>query len=140
MRGGRLPTLPNGPSLVLRDVLAHRDSSINEICERTSLPQSYVSESVARLRDRGVLETRVDGDDRRRTLVRVSARHARTIARKAATPIDDALAGALGPAHSHALEEVLEALEMLAERLSARPPGPILRRLRESAERNNVDA
>jgi hypothetical protein len=36
---------------VLRDAFGNRESSISEIAERTSLPQSYVSESVARLRE-----------------------------------------------------------------------------------------
>src|SRR5580693_7809367 len=63
------PFLPTGPSLVLRDVFAHPGSSITDITARTGLPQSYVSESVARLRSQGILETSADPADRRRTLV-----------------------------------------------------------------------
>src|SRR4029077_6957323 len=49
-RPGQAPFLPPGPSLVLGDVFAHPGSSITAITARTGLPQSYVSESVARLR------------------------------------------------------------------------------------------
>jgi DNA-binding MarR family transcriptional regulator len=35
------------------------------------LPQSHVSASVARFRERGTVETAADPDDRRRTLVRL---------------------------------------------------------------------
>ena len=52
MRGSKEVPLPTGPTLVLQDVLTHPDSSISEVTARTALPQSYVSESVARLRDR----------------------------------------------------------------------------------------
>jgi DNA-binding MarR family transcriptional regulator len=124
LRGGKAPALPNGPSLVLSDVFTHADSAINEIAERTSLPQSYVSESVAKLRDQGMIETRVDPADRRRTLVRVSGEHTRAVARKASTPVDAALAEAVAP--QQAVAEVLEALETLYERLCVEPPGPVL--------------
>ena len=55
LRGAQAQTMPTGPSLVLRDVFAHPDSSITDITGRTGLPQSYVSESVARLRDLGIV-------------------------------------------------------------------------------------
>src|SRR4029077_5693015 len=42
-------------TLVVRDVFAHPGSSITDITARTGLPQSYVSESVARLRSQGIL-------------------------------------------------------------------------------------
>jgi DNA-binding MarR family transcriptional regulator len=132
LRGGKAPALPNGPSLVLSDVFAHADSSISEIAERTSLPQSYVSESVAKLRDQGMIETRVDSADRRRTLVRVSAEHTRTVARKASTPVDAALAEAVAPLSEDPgkpAAEVLKALESLYQRLCAEPPGPVLEQI-----------
>ena len=90
------PFLPAGPSLVLRDVFAHPDSSITDVTARTGLPQSYVSESVARLREQGIVETAADPADGRRTLVRVSAQHPRTVAAKGSAPVDAALAEALG--------------------------------------------
>ena len=38
LRGSKTGSLPNGPSLVLRDVFANRDSAISEIADRTALP------------------------------------------------------------------------------------------------------
>ncbi len=76
------PSVTTGPSLVLRGVMTHPDASINDIAERTSLPQSHVSESVAKLVDRDVLGTSVNPHDKRRTLVRVSKHHLRTIAKR----------------------------------------------------------
>ena len=75
LRGSKAQAMPTGPSLVLRDVFAHPDSSITEVTARTGLPQSYVSDSVARLRDQGIVETSADPADGRRTLVRVTAQH-----------------------------------------------------------------
>lgn len=132
LRGSKMQSLPNGPSLVLRDVFANRDSSISEIAERTGLPQSYVSESVANLEQEGLLATGVDTKDRRRTLVRVSAQHRRTIARKAATPIDAALAKALTDLDTDQQREVTEALGMLFERLRPVAPGPIVDQIRSA--------
>jgi DNA-binding MarR family transcriptional regulator len=124
------PVMPTGPSLVLRDVFSHPDSSITDITARTGLPQSYVSESVARLRDQGILETGTDPADGRRTLVRVTAQHPRTVAAKGSASVDDALAQALGEsADDPAVTEILAALTALAARLRPEAPGPIRRQL-----------
>ena len=58
---------------VALDVGYHPNSSISEITERTGLPQSLVSMSVAKLRDLGVVQTEPDPADRRRTLVQPTA-------------------------------------------------------------------
>jgi DNA-binding MarR family transcriptional regulator len=131
LRGAAVSSRPNGPSLVLRDVFGNRDTSIKEIAERTRLPQSYVSESVAKLLQEGLVATAVDPNDRRRTLVRVSARHRRTVARKAAAPIDAALATALEGLDADQRSEVAQALAMLSERLRPVADGPILHQIRE---------
>jgi DNA-binding MarR family transcriptional regulator len=86
-----------------------------------------VSESVARLRGQGILETSADPADGRRTLVRVSDRHPRTVAAKGTASVDAALAGALGdPAD---VAEIIATLTTLAERLRPASPGPIRRQL-----------
>jgi DNA-binding MarR family transcriptional regulator len=123
MRGSKAPSLPTGPSLVLRDVFANPESSIAQITARTGLPQSYVSESVARLRERGMLETSADPADGRRTLVRLSDEHPRNVARRGAVSVDAALGEALGDANA------VSALEAFAKRLCPAEPGPILRQL-----------
>ncbi len=57
------------------------DSSINGIAERTVLPQSYVPETVAKLVDQGLVHTKVDTSDKRRTLVRINEEHLDHVAR-----------------------------------------------------------
>src|SRR5580693_4230042 len=121
------PFLPAGPSLVLRDVFAHPDSSISDITARTGLPQSYVSESVARLRDQGIVETSADPSDGRRTLVRVAPDHPRTVAAKGSVSVDAALAVAFGePADGAAIAQIIGTLSDIAARLRPADPGPIL--------------
>jgi hypothetical protein len=129
-RPRQAPFMPAGPSLVLRDVFAHPGSSITDITGRTGLPQGYVSESVARLRSQGLLETSADPADGRRTLVRVPAEHPRTVAAKGSAPVDGALAAALGePAGGPAVAGIVATLSALAERLRPESPGPVKRQL-----------
>jgi DNA-binding MarR family transcriptional regulator len=130
LRGSKAQAMPTGPSLVLRDVFAHPDSSITDVTARTGLPQSYVSESVARLRDQGIVETSADPADGRRTLVRVTAEHPRTVAAKGAVPVDAALAAALG--HPADAGEIIATLAALAERLRPASPGPVRRQLAQA--------
>ena len=127
LRGSKAQAMPTGPSLVLRDVFAHPDSSITDVTARTGLPQSYVSESVARLRDQGIVETSADPADGRRTLVRVTAAHPRTVAAKGSASVDAALAAAQGYAADAG--EIIGTLSALAERLRPESPGPIRREL-----------
>jgi DNA-binding MarR family transcriptional regulator len=129
LRGSRLPALPNGPSLVLKAVFAHPDSSISEVATRTALPQSYVSDSVASLQQQGFVEARTDTEDRRRTLVSVTKQHRQTIARKGAASIDAALARAIGDSGGDQVSATLELLNALAERLAPSSPGPIPRQI-----------
>src|SRR3984885_10257230 len=71
---GALPQGKTAPSvrLIFVDVAYHPNSSITEITNRTGFPQSLVSTAVARLRQRGLLESETDPFDRRRTLVRTT--------------------------------------------------------------------
>jgi DNA-binding transcriptional ArsR family regulator len=57
MRGQAPPTQPTIAGMVLADVFAHPGSSISEITARTGMPQSHVSETVARLREQGTVES-----------------------------------------------------------------------------------
>jgi DNA-binding MarR family transcriptional regulator len=133
------PFMPTGPSLVLRDVFANPGSSITDITARTGLPQSYVSESVARLRGQGILQTSADPADGRRTLVRVSDQHPRTVAAKGSVPVDAALAAALGePDGGATVTEIIGTLNALAARLASETPGPIRRQL-DQARREPLD-
>lgn len=96
MRPANAPVTPPGVRLILMDVAAAKDSSIKDITARTGLPQSYVSESVARLREQGVLRTQADPADGRRTLVRLTRDAPRAVARAGAVSVDKALIAALG--------------------------------------------
>jgi DNA-binding MarR family transcriptional regulator len=110
MRGHDAPPVPSGLRLIVTDIAENAGSSIGAIARRTGLPQSYVSTSVARLRDRGAVETAGDPRDGRRTLVRLTESIPARAARRGAAPIDAALADEAGlddPA------EVVAALETL---------------------------
>jgi DNA-binding MarR family transcriptional regulator len=127
LRGGSSSQMTNGRALVLRDVFAHPRSSVSAITARTGLPQSYVSESVAALRDDGILETSPDPRDRRRTLAAVSPAHRRRVAHRASVPANSALAKEIGDERAN---RVLPLLKRLAELLSSDQAGPIVATIR----------
>jgi DNA-binding MarR family transcriptional regulator len=132
LRGGTASQTTNGRALVLRDVFANPESSISEITVRTGLPQSYVSESIAALRDDGILESVPDPKDRRRTRVAVSPEHRRRVAKRASTPIEAALAEEVGQQQASL---VLPVLQHLAELLSSERTGPIIATIRADKSR-----
>lgn len=109
--------LPASVRMVLVDVSEHPQSSISEITARTGFPQSHVSSSVARLREQGVLETWPDPADGRRTLVKLSDEVRALRRRSRPAPIDTALAAELGSSDPRELRPVMEALDVLGERL-----------------------
>lgn len=131
LRGGSQSEMTNGRALVLRDVFANPEASVSAITARTGLPQSYVSESVAALRDRGILETTPDPQDRRRTLATVTTAHRRRVAKRASVPVDATLASEIGEERSVA---ALPLLRRLAELLAEGQTGPILAALRASSD------
>jgi hypothetical protein len=96
MRGGDAPAVPSGLRLIVTDIAEHAGSSIGEIAARTGLPQSYVSTSVARLRDRKAVRTAADPGDRRRTLVTLSESVPARAGRRGAVSIDGAIAEEAG--------------------------------------------
>lgn len=129
MRGQDGSRAPAGLAMVGADVFAHPATSVGEIADRTGLRQSYVSESIARLRRQGVVETTADPADGRRTLVRLVPGHPARVARAAAVPAGQALALALGDSDPHMLAQVTGTLAMLARRLQPAEPGPVSRAL-----------
>jgi DNA-binding MarR family transcriptional regulator len=120
-------TLPAGALIVMRDVLANPGSSITDITTRTRLPQSYVSESVNKLRVKGLAEITADPADRRRTLVRLTAAHLEHVARHSARNADDVLRSALGDVDAASAGQVIALLSDLASRLRAETPAPAAR-------------
>jgi DNA-binding MarR family transcriptional regulator len=129
MRGKRGPGMPAGRALVLRDVFANPGCSVNDIVARIGLPQGYVSECIAKLREDEMVETTTDPSDRRRTLVNFGRRHAARVLAAGAAPVDDTLASALGEEDREALAEVLNVLSSLARRLRPRAERPVARGL-----------
>ena len=120
MRSPNAPSTPPGVRLILMDVRGEPGSSIGQIAARTGLPQSYVSESVARLRDQGVFETWTDPADGRRTLVGIGAGVPRAGARAGAASVDDALIAAGGSGNFRADKKLIAELEAFAIRLNER--------------------
>ncbi len=115
--------LPRGPlrpgdRLILVDLGTHPGSSISEITERTGYPQSHVSTTVAKFRDLGVVETEIDPADRRRTLVKVVPSVIRRSVTTVKAPVDGVLARAMETDDDRDLREVLDALDLLARRLT----------------------
>jgi DNA-binding MarR family transcriptional regulator len=117
--------------MVLQDVFAHPGSSVTDITGRTGLPQSYVSESVARLRDEGLVLTEVDPSDRRRTLVRMKPDHLRRVACKGSASVNAALADAFGESDPAKADALVNTLSDMAKRLIPAAPGLVRRQLRQ---------
>jgi DNA-binding MarR family transcriptional regulator len=117
--------LPAGALIVMRDVLANPGSSISDITARTGLPQSYVSESVNRLRMKGIAEINADPADRRRTLVRLTATHVDRAARHSARDADDLLRLALSDLADDGAQQVIAMLNDLARRLRTEQTVPV---------------
>jgi DNA-binding MarR family transcriptional regulator len=129
MRGQGGSQAPAGQGMVAADVFSHPATSVGEIADRTGLRQSYVSESIARLREQGVVETSADPADGRRTLVRLAPGHPATVARAAAAGVSQALARALGDPDPGTLAQITATLTTLARRLQPAEPGPVTRAL-----------
>ncbi|MER7499527.1 MarR family transcriptional regulator [Nonomuraea pusilla] len=118
----RGPALTPGEETVFQDVLLHPGGTVGEIRDRTGFVQSHVSTSVARLRERGLLETAADPADGRRTLVRPTGAAVTAAARRAAHPVDDAIRRAV--ADPVRAERALRLLEELADLLLDDPGHP----------------
>ncbi len=87
---------------------------VSEIQARTGFVQSHVSVSVARLKQRGLVEATPDPADGRRTRVRVSEAARRAIVTRASRRIDQAISHAVdGPDQAQRVRVLLEELARL---------------------------
>ena len=102
---------------MLLDIAANPGSSISEITARTGYPQSHVSTSVIKLREFGAVRTEIDPRDRRRTLVWIVPEAVRRAHNRVTSTADAAIARAMGDPPPAEVAKVIDALEMLAERL-----------------------
>ncbi len=108
------PSLTPGELAVLEDALTHPGSSVSQIQARTGFVQSHVSVSVARLKQRGLVETTPDPADGRRTRVRVSEAAKQAIISRASRRIDHAISHAVGdPDQAQRVRVLLEELAQL---------------------------
>jgi DNA-binding MarR family transcriptional regulator len=106
--------LTAGQVAVLEDVIKHPDSSVNEIRVRTGFVQSHVSVSVAKLKERGIVETAPDHFDRRRIQVRVVPDAMRTVTQRTNRDIDGAVAEAVtDPERARRVLDLLDELATL---------------------------
>lgn len=106
--------LTPGEEAVFEDVMRHPGSSVGEIQARTGFVQSHVSASVARMRERGLLETGPDPADGRRVRVRVADVAMHALFRRATQPVDEAIRQAVpDPADAERAVALLKELETL---------------------------
>ncbi|MFD1540374.1 MarR family winged helix-turn-helix transcriptional regulator [Nonomuraea guangzhouensis] len=104
--------------IVASDVRAHPGSAVGEIAVRAGLPQSAVSGAVARLRATGAIVTEPDPDDRRRLVIQPAPEPSNRVNEIRSTPIDKALATALGTGDPKQVAEVGALLDELAGQLT----------------------
>jgi MarR family 2-MHQ and catechol resistance regulon transcriptional repressor len=116
MGGSELDLTPS-EFLVLRDLFMNGRSSIGDSVARTGLAQSKVSASVAKLRDRGWVQTTPDPADGRKTLAAVTADVQREGNRRRAR--SDALDLVLVDAKPGERKQLAKALERLHQLLVA---------------------
>jgi DNA-binding MarR family transcriptional regulator len=112
--GDDQPMLTPGEEAVFEDVLRHPGGAVGEIQARTGFAQSHVSASVARMRERGILETGPDPSDGRRTQVRVADAAMHALFRRATTPVEEVVRRAVpDPADADRAVALLKELEAL---------------------------
>jgi DNA-binding MarR family transcriptional regulator len=131
--------MPPGTLLVMRDVFAHPASSISDITNRTGLPQGYVSESVTRLRERGIAEIMSDPADGRRTLVSINSQHLGQVASHSTKDADTVLLEELGDVDEELAKRIVDVLAVLAGRLRPAPPGPVVGQIKAARSDNRPE-
>lgn len=100
-----------GEVAVTEDVFTHPDSTVSDICARTGFAQSHVSASVARLKERGLVETATDPTDRRRTNVHLSDAARQAIMRRASRPAENTIEQTMAdPAKARRVTALLDEL------------------------------
>jgi DNA-binding MarR family transcriptional regulator len=124
MGGSELDLTPS-EFLVLRDLFMNGQSSITDTVARTGLAQSKVSTSVAKLRDRGWVQTSPDPSDGRKTLAAVTEQVKLQGDRRRARSVQDALDLVLADAEPAEREELTAALERLHQLLVGEHPGEV---------------
>ena len=127
------PDLATPESMVIGQLLERRFSGITELAASTGYAQSRISKAVAVLKDRGLVATRSDPADGRRSVVYLLDPAAGEAGRSTGVSADDVLAELLHDYPADERARVLEALTTLlsairAQRPSAGTSEPVLRK------------
>lgn len=120
LQSGDVRPIP-AEELIIGDVMFNPNSTVGDVVARTGFTQSYVSKCVATLVKRGLLVTSVDESDRRRTLITPS-RMLEGAADRRTPSLTTVFTDALGS--EARAQQVLMALDELADLLLAEPPPP----------------
>jgi len=113
--GGNRTTL-----LAASEIAGNPGSTVGEIAARTGLPQSAISQAVARLVEAGSVVGEPDPADGRRTLLRHVGEASERVAEVRATNIRPALKAAMDDADAASLDAVESALRQLSTALRPR--------------------
>ena len=113
--GGNRTTL-----LVASEIAGHPGSTVGEIAARSGLPQSAISQAVARLVKAGSVVSEPDPADGRRTLLRHAGETSERVAEIRATSIRPALESVTGRADAASLDAIEGALRQLSTALRPR--------------------
>lgn len=113
--GGNRTTL-----LTASEIAGHPGSTVGEIATRTGLPQSAISQAVARLVGAGSVVGEPDPADGRRTLLRHVGETSERVAEVRATSIRPALRAATDGADAASLDVIEGALRQLSTALHPR--------------------
>jgi DNA-binding MarR family transcriptional regulator len=109
------PQMTPGELAVLEHLVTNPDSSVSDLSARTGFAQSHVSNSVARLRHRGLVDTIADPSDGRRTKVQATNVALQAITNRAGRGVQDAIAAAVPDAEK--ARQVTVKLDELAQLL-----------------------
>ena len=98
--------------------------SANQVCSRTRMDKVQVSRAVARLMEKGLLFRKIARDDRRRSLLSLSAKGRRVYAEVAPMTAEweAALLAHLSGKEIDALDRALAKLQTIADRMAGEAP------------------
>jgi DNA-binding MarR family transcriptional regulator len=125
VRMGRLathdgrPCLQSAESMVVGQLLERRFSSITELAAATGYAQSRISKAVASLKEGGLVATRSDPDDGRRSVVYLVDAAAGQAQRASGITADDVLHEALRDLGDAERRQVIDALAVLLSAIRA---------------------
>jgi len=118
------PELKAAESLVVGELLERRFSTITELAASTGYAQSRISKAVATLRDLGMVGTRSDPEDGRRSVVYLTDASAGRASRAAAVDAGSVLASSAPDMPGAKRDQLLELLDEFVAALRAHRPSP----------------